>query len=224
MSEIVDKYRDFKRNLPEDVRLVAVSKTKPNKDILSLYDEGHRIFGENKVQELVTKAEELPKDIEWHMVGHLQRNKVKYIAPFVSLIHAVDSIKLLRAIEKEGEKNNRIIECLLQAHIAEEETKFGFSEKEILETIQEEEVRNFKHVKIKGLMAMATFTDNLEKVRKEFKKLKAIFEKIKTMPGYEGPDFNELSMGMSNDYKIAIEEGATLIRIGSIIFGERNYH
>lgn len=224
MSEIVDKYRDFQKNLSENVKLVAVSKTKPKEDILALYEEGHRIFGENKVQELASKYEELPKDIEWHMVGHLQRNKVKYIAPFVSLIHAVDSIKLLRTLDKEGEKNQRVLECLLQVHIADEETKFGFSEQEILETVQLEEIKNFKYVKIRGLMGMATFTDNLEKVRLEFKKLKAIFEKIKTMHGFDQADFNELSIGMSNDYQVAIEEGATIIRIGSLIFGARNYH
>ncbi|MGC9343280.1 MAG: YggS family pyridoxal phosphate-dependent enzyme [Bacteroidales bacterium] len=224
MSDIVDKYRDFQKNLPESVKLVAVSKTKPNEDILALYEEGHRIFGENKVQELASKFEELPKDIEWHMVGHLQRNKVKYIAPFVSLIHAVDSIKLLRTLDKEGEKNQRVLECLLQVHIADEETKFGFSEQEILETVQLEEIKNFKYVKIRGLMGMATFTDNLEKVRQEFKKLKAIFETIKTMYGFDQADFNELSIGMSNDYQVAIEEGATIIRIGSLIFGARNYH
>lgn len=224
MAEIIDKYRDFIKNLPVQVRLVAVSKTKPKEDILSLYREGHRIFGENKVQELVLKYENLPKDIEWHMVGHLQRNKVKYIAPFVALIHAVDSIKLLNAIDREAEKNHRVLDCLLQVHIAKEETKFGFGEEEILDAVQQEEVKQLKHVNIRGLMAMATFTDNLEQVRQEFKKLKAIFEKIKALPDYDHSGFNELSIGMSNDYQVAIEEGATLIRIGSLIFGERNYH
>lgn len=223
MSETVNKYREFVKQIPENVRLVAVSKTKPPGDILRLYNEGHRVFGENKVQELVDKAGELPGDIEWHMVGHLQRNKVKYIAPFVSLIHAVDSMKLLRTLEKEGEKNERVLDCLLQVHIAEEDTKFGFSEDEIMETVKLDETRQFQFVKIRGLMGMATFTDNLEHVRQEFRKLKTIFEKIKTMPGLDRPDFNELSMGMSNDYEVAMDEGATLIRIGSLIFGERNY-
>jgi pyridoxal phosphate enzyme (YggS family) len=224
MAEIVDIYRDFVKNLPSDVRMVAVSKTKPEEDILSLYREGQRLFGENKVQELVRKYESLPKDIEWHMVGHLQRNKVKYIAPFVSLIHAVDSMKLLHTIEKEGEKNNRILDCLLQIHIAEEETKFGFSEVEVMEVMKQEEIRQLKHVNIRGLMAMATFTDNFEQVRQEFRKLKTIFDRIKAQHGFDHTAFNELSIGMSNDYQIAIEEGATLIRIGSLIFGERNYH
>jgi len=224
MAEIVDLYRDFVKNLPTDVRLVAVSKTKPEEDILSLYREGQRLFGENKVQELVSKYEKLPKDIEWHMVGHLQRNKVKYIAPFVSLIHAVDSMKLLHTIEKEGEKNNRILDCLLQIHIADEETKFGFSEVEIMEVMKQEEIRQLEHVNIRGLMAMASFTDNSEKLRQEFRKLKTIFDKIKELHGFNHSGFNELSIGMSNDYRIAIEEGATLIRIGSLIFGERNYH
>ncbi len=219
MSNTKQKYLEFKKNITNDVILVAVSKTKPEQDILDLYKEGQRIFGENKVQDLAKKAENLPKDIEWHMIGHLQTNKVKFIAPFVSLIHGVDSLKLLKAINKEAEKNNRIINCLIQVHIASEETKFGLGENELsgfIEDLAKEELNN---VKITGLMGMSTFTDNFQQVREEFRKLKLIFEDLKM----NNPEFRDLSMGMSNDYSIAIEEGATMIRIGSLIFGERNY-
>ncbi|MBE0653977.1 MAG: YggS family pyridoxal phosphate-dependent enzyme [Bacteroidales bacterium] len=224
MSEIMDTYRYFKITLPERVKLVAVSKTKPREDIMALYNLGHRIFGENKVQDLVSKAETLPSDIQWHMIGHLQSNKVKYLVPFVSLIHSVDSIKLLETIEKEGAKRNRRIDCLLQVHIALEETKFGFSEEEVMELVNSNKISQFQFVNIRGLMGMATFTEDMEKVRQEFRNLKTIFENIRKNPGFRRDDFSELSMGMSGDYPVAIEEGSTMIRIGSLIFGERNYH
>lgn len=219
MSNTKQKYLEFKKNIANDVILVAVSKTKPEQDILDLYEEGQRIFGENKVQDLAKKAENLPKDIEWHMIGHLQTNKVKFIAPFVSLIHGVDSLKLLKAINKEAEKNNRIINCLLQVHIASEETKFGLGENELSGFIADLAKEELNNVKITGLMGMSTFTDNFQLVREEFRKLRLIFEDLKKT----NSDFRDLSMGMSNDYSIAIEEGATMIRIGSLIFGERNY-
>ena len=219
MSNTKQKYFEFKKNIANDVILVAVSKTKPEQDILDLYEEGQRIFGENKVQDLAKKAENLPKDIEWHMIGHLQTNKVKFIAPFVSLIHGVDSLKLLKSINKEAKKNNRIINCLLQVHIASEETKFGLGEDELSGFIEDLEKEELNNVKITGLMGMSTFTDNFQQVREEFRKLKLIFEELKKT----NPEFKDLSMGMSNDYSIAIEEGATMIRIGSLIFGERNY-
>ena len=200
--------------------MVAVSKTKPNTAILEAYQTGHRIFGENKVQELTEKYESLPKDIEWHMIGHLQSNKVKYIAPFVSLIHGVDSFKLLKEINKRAAQNERVINCLLQIHIAEEDTKFGFDEKEVIELIKSEAFQDLKNIKVVGLMGMATFTDNENQIRKEFKSLKKIFDKLSTLYF----QLSTLSMGMSGDYQIAIEEGSTMIRVGSSIFGERNYH
>ena len=224
MSETEKRYREFTGKLPDNVKLVAVSKTKPVDDIRELYEMGHRVFGENKVQELTGKSESLPGDIQWHMVGHLQRNKVKYIAPFVSMIHSVDSQKLLNTIEKEGRKNHRSIDCLLQVHIAREETKFGFSEEELFAMLDSLNPEDYPHVRIKGLMGMATFTEDLEKVRQEFKGLKSMFDTIRENPAYKFPEFREISMGMSNDYKVAIEEGSTMIRIGSLIFGERNYH
>ncbi len=224
MSETEKRYRDFIGELPDKIKLVAISKTKPVDDIMELYELGHRVFGENKVQELTGKSESLPRDIQWHMVGHLQRNKVKYIAPFVSMIHSVDSQKLLNTIEKEGEKNERCIDCLFQVHIASEETKFGFSEEELITLLDNINPEDYPHVRVKGLMGMATFTEDLEKVRLEFKKLKSLFDSIRDNPAYNYPEFKEISMGMSNDYKIAIEEGSTMIRIGSLIFGERKYH
>lgn len=205
-------------------KLVAVSKTKPAETIKEVYELGHKIFGENKVQELVDKYETLPKDIEWHMIGHLQRNKVKYIAPFVHLIHSVDSLRLLQAINKEGEKNQRVILCLLQIHIAEEETKFGLSEEELHELLSSEDFKNMQFVRIKGLMGMATNTDNEVQIRKEFKSLKTLFEKIKQQYRDSKVEMEELSMGMSGDFEIALEEGSTLIRVGSSIFGSREYH
>lgn len=208
--------------MPEGVTLVAVSKTKPNDMIMDAYHAGQKIFGENKVQELVAKYEELPKDIEWHMIGHLQRNKVKYIAPFVALIHGVDSLKLLRTINKEGEKNSRVIPCLLQIHIASEETKFGLDEAELSQLLESNEFKDFKNVKIKGLMGMATFSDDHELVSSEFRKLKQLFEWTKTKYFSEDETFSILSMGMSGDYKLALNEGSNMVRVGSAIFGERN--
>lgn len=219
MSETKQKYLEFQKHIHADVILVAVSKTKPEADILELYEEGHRVFGENKVQDLAKKAGNLPKDIEWHMIGHLQTNKVKFIAPFVSLIHGVDSLKLLKTINKEAEKNNRIINCLIQVHIASEETKFGLDEDELKVFFEGVLKEGLNNIKITGLMGMSTFTDNFQQVREEFRKLKLIFEELKK----DNSEFRDLSMGMSNDYSIAIEEGATMIRIGSLIFGARNY-
>lgn len=204
----------IKGGIPSNVILIAISKTRPNIDILSAYNAGQRIFGENKVQELVKKQEQLPDNIRWHMIGHLQTNKVKYIAPFISLIHAVDSIKLLQEINKRAEQNNRIIDCLLQVHIATENTKFGFNINEIENAIKES--NKFKNINIKGLMGMATFTNNTEKINTEFKKISLLFEKVKSNT------LNTLSIGMSGDYKLAIDHGSTMIRIGSAIFGNRN--
>ena len=211
-----EKYQQINEELRlSNITLVAVSKTKPVEDILELYNLGHRDFGENYVQELAEKAAKLPNDIRWHFIGHLQTNKVKSIVPFIYLIHGVDSLKLLKEIDKQAEKNKRIIDCLLQAHIAEEETKFGFDENELfaLETGQ------FANLKIKGLMGMASLTENVNKIRTEFKHLKTIHDKLSTLT----PQLSILSMGMSADYKIAIEEGSNMVRIGSLLFGERNY-
>jgi pyridoxal phosphate enzyme (YggS family) len=204
--------------IPNSVTLVAVSKTKPMSLIQEAYDEGQRIFGENRVQEMTEKWQKMPKDIKWHMIGHLQRNKVKYMAEYVSLVHGVDSPRLLAEINKQAEKHNRVISCLLQVHIAEEDTKFGFNEEELLDLVANEEFKAFKNVKIVGLMGMATFTENMDQVRREFASLKSLFTKLKN----NYTDFNTLSMGMSGDYKIAIEEGSTMVRIGSSIFGSRN--
>lgn len=209
--------------IPNHVKLVAVSKFKPNEAILEAYETGQRSFGENKVQELKQKFEDLPKDIEWHFIGHLQTNKVKYIAPFVSLIHSVDSYKLLQTIDKEGYKNNRIINCLLQFHIATEETKFGLSLDEAQEFLANEEFQKMKHISIVGVMGMATFTDDEKQIVREFKSLKFIFEELNSKFFASKPDFKEISMGMSDDYKLAIEQGSTIVRIGSNIFGSRQY-
>lgn len=217
---ITANLQQIKASIPEHVTLVAVSKTKSNEAILEAYQTGQRIFGENKVQELTEKYESLPKDIEWHMIGHLQSNKVKYIAPFVSLIHGVDSFKLLKEINKRAAQNERVINCLLQIHIAEEDTKFGFDEKEVIELIKSEAFQHLKNIKVVGLMGMATFTDDENQIRKEFKSLKKLFDKLQI----SNHQFQILSMGMSGDYQIAIEEGSTMIRVGSSIFGERNYH
>ncbi|MCY1719319.1 YggS family pyridoxal phosphate-dependent enzyme [Prolixibacteraceae bacterium Z1-6] len=214
---------ELKQNLPEGVRLVAVSKTKPNEDILAAYHVGQRIFGENKVQDLTRKYEELPKDIEWHFIGHPQRNKVKYIAPFISLIHGVDSIKLLKTIDKEGAKNKRVIKCLLQFHIAEEATKFGLSEPEAVGILTSREFAELNNVEVVGVMGMATYTDDENQIRKEFQTLKEIFTELKRNFFAESDSFCEISMGMSDDYPLAVDEGSTLIRVGSKIFGRRNY-
>lgn len=201
--------------------LVAVSKTKPIEDLKEAYEAGVRDFGENKVQELQWKQPEMPADTRWHMIGHLQRNKVKYIAPFVFLIHGVDSFKLLKEINKQGKKVDRKIAVLLQIHIAEEESKFGFDRSELDQMFQSEEFKQLSHVEIKGLMGMATFTENQEQVRKEFRGLKALFEEIKTRDLPPFVQMEELSMGMSGDYQLAQEEGSTMVRIGSAIFGAR---
>lgn len=207
-----------------DCLLVAVSKTKPLEDLKKAYDCGIRDFGENKVQELQAKQPEMPEDTRWHMIGHLQSNKVKYIAPYVYLIHGVDSFKLLKEINKQGKKINRIIPVLLQVHIADEESKFGFDKNELLEMFQDSNFKGLTHVQIKGLMGMATFTEDESQIRKEFKGLKNLFEELKNESLPDFVQMEEISMGMSGDYLIAQEEGSTMVRIGSAIFGARNYH
>lgn len=209
--------KNLLESIPAHVRLIAVSKTKTNEMVMEAYHAGQRAFGENMVQELVKKQEFLPKDIEWHLIGHLQTNKVKYIAPFVSMIHSVDSYKLLHEINKRAAQHNRVIECLLQIHIAREETKFGLDVEEAEALFRSEEVRKFQHIRISGFMGMATNTDNQDIVRNEFKTLKDIFERF----ARENQTIRFLSMGMSSDYIIAIEEGSNMIRVGSVIFGER---
>jgi len=221
---IKDNISNLIQNLPVRCKLVVVSKTQPIERIREAYDTGQRIFGENKAQELAQKHEALPSDIEWHMIGHLQTNKVKYIAPFVSLIHSVDSLKLLLEINKQGLRFSRIIPCLVQIHIASEETKFGFSADEVMHLIHSEELRILTNIKVVGLMGMATFTSHREKVRDEFKGLKKVFDTLKSIALPANVQMNELSMGMSGDYQIAIEEGSTIIRVGTAIFGERQYH
>ncbi|WP_109830382.1 YggS family pyridoxal phosphate-dependent enzyme [Reichenbachiella versicolor] len=210
-------------SIPENVQLVAVSKTKPNEVLKKAYDAGQRIFGENKVQELVSKHESLPKDIEWHYIGHLQRNKVKYIAPFVSLIHAVDSDRLLKEINKEGKKNDRVIDCLIQVHIAQEETKFGLTTEELSTIFDIEILNTLSNVRIVGLMGMATNTSDKDQVAKEFSSLKAIYDQYQNSLSHSQLDLKTLSMGMSGDYQIAIKNGSNMIRVGSSIFGARNY-
>ena len=216
---IQSNLKNIQASIPEHVTLVAVSKTKPSSDIEEAYASGQRIFGENKVQELCDKFEVLPKDIEWHMIGHLQRNKVKYITPFVSLIHGVDSERLLREINKQAAKNDRIVNCLLQFHIAKEETKFGFSREEILELISTGVFNELKNICIKGVMGMATNTDNQDEVAKEFSSLSSLANELQA---HFGDDFKTVSMGMSCDYSLAIENGSNMVRVGSSIFGERN--
>lgn len=218
MNGIAENINYFKENLPQEVTLVAVSKTKPAEDVQTAYDAGHLDFGENRVQEMVEKYEALPKDIRWHQIGHLQKNKVKYIAPFIHLIHSVDSESLLKEINKQALKQERIILCLLQISIADEETKFGMEQEEaqrILATYES----NFPFVKIVGLMGMATFTEDESQIRNEFRTLKTFFDQLKT----QNPELKTLSMGMSGDYEIAVEEGSNMIRVGSSVFGERNY-
>ncbi|MDA7549462.1 YggS family pyridoxal phosphate-dependent enzyme [Flavobacteriaceae bacterium] len=205
--------------ISSEVCLVAVSKTKPISDILEAYDCGQRVFGENKIQELVEKHKKLPKDIEWHMIGHIQRNKVKYMAPFISLIHSADSYRLIKEINKQGKINNRVINCLLQIKIASEESKFGFTETEATNFLNSDEYVSFKNIKIVGLMGMATFTEDQKKIDKEFNKLKIFYEKVNRSDS----QINILSMGMSDDYPIAIHNGSNMVRIGSSIFGKRNY-
>lgn len=224
METITKKLQRIQQNIPDYVSLVAVSKTKPNEAIIEAYEAGQRLFGENKVQELTQKYNDLPKDIEWHFIGHLQTNKVKYIAPFVSLIHAVDSIKLLKTIDKEAAKNKRTISCLLQFFIADEESKFGLNMKEADTLLQSEEYRKLQHVRITGVMGMATFTNDEQKITREFQTLKRNFDELKKRYFSDNDSFKEISMGMSNDYLLAIAQGSTMIRIGSTIFGEREYH
>ena len=219
---IATNLNNIKSQLPENVTLVAVSKTKPVADLMEAYNAGQRIFGENKIQEMAEKWEQLPKDIQWHMIGHVQTNKVKYMAPFVSLVHGVDSFKLLKEINKQAAKNNRVIDCLLQVFIAEEETKFGLDEKELNDILISEEFKELKNIKIVGLMGMATFTDNQTQIEKEFKHLKAIFDNLQNQPKTQNLQPTTLSMGMSGDYKLAISCGSTMVRIGSSIFGGRN--
>lgn len=218
MSHIASQIEEIESQLSEGTKLIAVSKRQPNEKILSAYNAGFKRFGENYVQELVSKQEDLPKDIEWHMIGHLQSNKVKYIAPFVSLIHSVDSFKLLKEINKQALKNGRVIDCLLQVHIAKEESKTGFDQSELLEVLNSD-LTHLKNVNIKGLMGMSTLTDDKTEVDAEFKLLKELFDKIKT----DKPELSitELSMGMSGDWPLAVKNGSTLIRVGSLIFGAR---
>ncbi len=221
MSVNISAYQSIQATLAnQEVTLIAVSKTKPNKDLMELYAIGQRAFGENYVQELVDKAASLPKDIEWHFIGHLQSNKVKYIAPFVYLIHGVDSEKLLQEINKQAFKQSRVIDCLLQVHIAEEETKFGFDEAGLIELLESGRLANYPNVNIKGLMGMASFSDDRTQVQKEFKQLKKCFELTQNSIG---ETCTILSMGMSGDYELAIQEGSNMVRIGSLLFGARNY-
>jgi pyridoxal phosphate enzyme (YggS family) len=218
---IADHISKIKKQLGENVCLVAVSKTKPIQEIKEAYEAGQRVFGENKVQELTEKYERLPCDIEWHFIGHLQTNKVKYIASFISLIHSIDSFKLLKTVDREGRKNSRKIKCLLQFHIAEEETKFGFDLPEAIEMLSSPEFSELEWIEICGVMGMATNTNDETEIRKEFRMLKNIFMQIKGQFFCKQDSFSEISMGMSGDYQIAVEEGTTMVRIGSLIFGER---
>jgi pyridoxal phosphate enzyme (YggS family) len=223
---IAENLAKFKSAIPEHVQLVAVSKTKPNEDLLAAYNAGQRIFGENKVQEVTAKYEALPKDIDWHFIGHLQTNKVKYIAPFIGMIHSLDSIKLAKEIQKRAVQNDRSIHCLLQVHIAEEESKFGIPLKNVRSFIEDETFQSFDRINIRGLMGMATNTEDINQVKQEFEQLKSLFDEIKSNANSLGLSenlFDTLSMGMSGDYDTAIEAGSTMIRVGSSIFGARNY-
>ncbi|HEX2920874.1 MAG TPA: YggS family pyridoxal phosphate-dependent enzyme [Bacteroidales bacterium] len=220
MPDIAANLNYLRKQVPPSVKLVAVSKTKPVETLMTAYDAGQRIFGENRVQEILDKKGNLPSDIQWHMIGHLQTNKVKFIIPFISLIHSVDSFRLLSVIDGESKKTGRITECLLQIHIAEEETKTGFLLNEIIEA--HEELSKYRNVKLRGVMGMATFTQDTDQVRKEFRYLAECFDILKNRFFNSGDEFSEISMGMSGDYMIAIEEGSTMIRVGSLIFGERN--
>ena len=221
MSDIAANIISLKQSLPPSVRLVAVSKTRPVSDIMEAYNAGQRCFGENRVQEILNKKDHLPSDIEWHLIGHLQRNKVKLIVPFISMIQSVDSLKLLSAINSEALKINRIVDILLQVYIAREETKFGFSREEIEEMMLSPEFKDFKFIRICGLMGMATFTSDLAQVQMEFRSLAELFNELKKKYFYADEYFREISMGMSGDYEIAVQEGSTIIRVGSLIFGER---
>ena len=220
---IASNINDIRKQLPAQVRLIAVSKFKPAEDILEAYKAGQRLFGENKAQEMTAKHEVLPKDIEWHFIGHLQTNKIKYIIPFVHCIHSIDSAHLLAEVERHAAKAGRVVPCLLQFHIATEETKFGFSMEEAEEMLQSADFKNWNHVEICGVMGMASNTENSSQVRQEFRHLKNIFDHLKNKYFPQQETFREISMGMTGDYPIAVEEGSTLVRIGSAIFGARNY-
>ncbi|HNP32606.1 MAG TPA: YggS family pyridoxal phosphate-dependent enzyme [Flavobacterium sp.] len=217
---IAANLHQIQTTIPENVTLVAVSKTKPVSDLMQAYQAGQRIFGENKIQEMTKKWEQMPKDIQWHMIGHVQTNKVKYMAEYVSLIHGVDSLKLLQEINKQATKHNRIIDCLLQIYIAEEESKFGLDESELNEILNSTEYKSLQNIRVVGLMGMATFTENKTQIRKEFQYLKSLFDKYK-QPSTNNRQLTILSMGMSGDYQLAIECGSTMVRIGSSIFGGR---
>lgn len=217
-GSIKENIKAYKKELGDQIDLVAVSKTKPNEDLMEAYEIGQRIFGENKVQEMTDKWESLPKDIQWHMVGHVQTNKVKYMAPYVDLIHAVHKMKLLKEINKRAKENDRVINCLLQVKIAEEESKYGMSPDEIRAFLKDEKLSELKNVKLKGLMGMATFTDDEDQIHREFKILEDLYDETSQTQ----PDFSILSMGMSGDYKIAMQHGTTMVRIGSSIFGARH--
>ena len=219
---ISENIKQLKSEIPENVVLVAVSKTKPNELVVEAYNSGQLDFGENYVQELVDKYKTLPKDIHWHFIGHLQSNKVKYIAPFVYMIHSVDSFKLLKEINKQAEKEHRIIDCLLQIYIAKEETKFGFDEIDCMVLLQSYEFQILKHIRICGLMGMASNTEDTSQVAKEFQSIKILFDKV-SKTNLVSQAFKYLSIGMSGDYELAIKHGSSLVRVGSLIFGERNY-
>ncbi len=223
MGKISDKLNEIKSELPENVCLVAVSKFHPISELKEAYDAGQRIFGESHVQELMVKAEALPKDIEWHFIGHLQTNKVKYIAPFIKLIHAVDTLKLLKEIDKQAKKCGRTIPCLLEMHLAQEESKYGFTAEALSEMLESEEWRELDNVRIVGLMCMATNTDDNDIIRKEFRHARNIFDSTKEQFFKNDDSFCHLSMGMSHDYPIAVEEGSTMVRVGSKLFGDRDY-
>lgn len=217
--KIAQNLEEIKSQIDKKVTLVAVSKTKPESDIMEAYNTGHRVFGENKIQEMADKYESLPKDIEWHMIGHVQSNKVKYMAPFVKLIHAVHKMKLLKEINKRAKQNDRVIDCLLQVKIADEDSKYGMSVEETEAFLKDERLKNFENVRIKGLMGMATFTDDEEQLKREFSILQNLYHKLEK----EYSEFDTLSMGMSGDYEIAIAQDSNMVRVGSSIFGERNY-
>jgi PLP dependent protein len=219
--DVAENLKKLKKDIPETVKLVAVSKTKSEAEIMEAYNAGQRIFGENKVQEMIAKQPNLPADIQWHFIGHLQTNKVKFIAPFVAMIESVDRMKALREINKQAKVNNRTIPCLLQFHIAEEDTKFGLSLDEAVELLESDQYRQMQNISISGVMGMATFTDDMEQVNREFRSLAAIFKTLKDTYFGEISTFTEISMGMSGDYAAAIKQGSTMIRVGSLIFGER---
>jgi PLP dependent protein len=218
---IKDNLLKIKSSLPENVTLVAVSKTKPISDLMEAYEAGQRIFGENKIQEMTEKHQQMPKDIQWHMIGHVQSNKVKYMIPYVKLIHGVDSLKLLKEINRQAVRWRKNVDCLLQIHIAEEETKFGLDENELSKLLNSDEFKSFQNIKVVGLMGMATFTDNQEQIKREFEYLKSIFDKLSKQPTTQNLQPTTLSLGMSGDYQLAIECGSTMVRIGSSIFGSR---